>query len=41
LLLKPVHPSELLAKMGTLRDEKAPAEIVRTTHGPLALLAMS
>jgi CheY-like chemotaxis protein len=41
LLLKPVHPSELLAKMGRLRDEKAPIEIVRTTHGPLALLAMS
>jgi CheY-like chemotaxis protein len=41
LLLKPVHPSELLAKMGTLRDEKVPVEIVRTTRGPLALLAMS
>jgi len=41
LLLKPVHPSELLAKMGTLRDEKAPLEIVRTTHCSLALLAMS
>jgi DNA-binding response OmpR family regulator len=26
LLLKPVHPSELLAEMGALRDEKAPIE---------------
>ena len=40
LLLKPVHPTELLAKMGTLRDETAPTESARTTHGIPALLGM-
>jgi hypothetical protein len=31
LLLKPVHPSELLAEIGTMRDEKAPIKTARTT----------
>jgi DNA-binding response OmpR family regulator len=33
LLLKPVHPTELLAEIGTLRDGKAPIETARTTLG--------
>jgi DNA-binding response OmpR family regulator len=32
LLLKPVHPSELLAEVGTLRDEKVPTDAARTTR---------
>jgi DNA-binding response OmpR family regulator len=40
-LLKPVHPSALLAEMGTLRDEKAPIETARTTYGRLAFIAAS
>ena len=38
LLLKPVHPSELLAEMEAPRDERAPTEAARKTHGCPALL---
>jgi FixJ family two-component response regulator len=41
LLPKPVHPSELLARMETLRDETAPTESARTTHGIPALLGIA